>query len=285
MSLTPSDLEKEKLKKRALEIFARASALLEDMRLFLEQGRPLDASECRDRLMPMLVELFALLDPDQALAAPRHAGTDQQSLQDFRRAALDDMESLRKRFSILCSGAWRSGADVSQAAAVRTASLRLTVWCVLALAALAGWWGWQQHRQATAKALLDKAKSETAAQGVKLISMAAWLAVKNQGRPLGELVKDMSGDCSGIDVDQTLPNHPCRQAWTEYRQTIFHASIPAPGAPVDCPSELFFDPWGGPYVLVVPVQGRAKVLSAGPDGLVGTPDDVTSDIPSWGNGG
>ncbi|MFZ5428517.1 MAG: hypothetical protein ACOZEN_16255 [Thermodesulfobacteriota bacterium] len=281
MTISSVDLDKEARKRRVLELFALADARLEDMRLALERQEPLDALERRDGIIPLLGELAVLLDPPLAPAALGRRGADPQSLQDFRRAALDGLETLRNRFNALCAGPWHSNADASRRASVRRASARLALCCAVAMAALAGWWGWQERREAHALAMLDQAKAGTASQAVKLISMTAWLAVKTQGKPLGELARDMSGDCSGVNVDLTLPNHPCRQAWAGNGHAIFRASIPAPGEPVDCPSELFFDPWGGPYVLVIPSGGRARALSAGPDGLVGTPDDIVADIPYW----
>lgn len=281
MTLPPGDLDKEARKRRVLELFALAAARLEDMRLALERQAPLDAWERRDEIIPMLGELVVLLDPPLAPQALGRHGSDPQSLQDFRRAALDGLESLRARFGALRAGPWFTGADASRRASVRKASARVALCCALAAAALAGWRGWQERREAHALALINRAKAETASQAVKLISMTAWLAGKTQGKPLADLFRDMSEACGGVNVDLTLPNHPCRQAWAANGQAVFRASIPAPGKPVDCPSELFFDPWGGPYVLDIPSGGRARALSAGPDGLVGTPDDIVADIPYW----
>lgn len=282
MSPALPDLEKDSRKQRAESLFSHLGLGLDAMRQDLETDRVLEAGQARDRLRPELDELAGLLGRSAAVTACLHMGSGADSLQSFRRAALADLETLRQAYREMCETAWRSRADAEREAAVRKSLLRWGAALGACAVLLAGWWGCQAWRQRVSRAQIDRAKNATAAQAVKLIGMTAWLAQKTQGKPLHALAKDMASDCGGIDVQRTLPNHPCREAWATHRQALFMGAVPAPGKPVDAPSEIFFDPWGAPYILLLPENGTARVVSAGPDGRLGTADDIGADIPYWG---
>jgi hypothetical protein len=304
MKLTQSDIAKESGKRLAESLLGRVRQGLESMRVHLEEGRALEALEARDTLLPELLRLADLLEepaewwspsapshgPESAgpgigarrpLRSPGLTDADPDGLQAFRRAAGQDLEGLEVGYSRLCSTAWRSGADETRARVVGGGRRRAAWTLGLAAALLAGWWSWQWSVEVRAQSELDRAKSETAAEAARLISMAAWMAEKTQGKPLSEIATDMSGECTGINVLHTLPNHPCREAWATNSQALFRAAIPKPGAPVDAPSEVFFDPWGGPYILLIPKEGPPRIVSAGPDGILGSADNVGVDIPYW----
>ena len=292
MSLSPAEIEIESRKQRAQSLFLDLGPRLEAMRDALEDGQPKDALEEREQALAQLCELATLLGPAPLpeprecppLTSPALAGADLESLQTFRRAAGNDLELLHIHYAGLCAGQWRTGADTARSRAVRRASLRWAVTLGICAALLAAWWGWQFERQENARAELDRAKSLTATQAVRFISMTAWLAQKTQGQPLSALATGMAQDCSSIDLRQTLPNHPCREAWAANRASLFKGAIPAPGHPLDAPSEIFSDPWGAPYILLIPQQGAPRIVSAGPDGRLGTLDDLGADIPYWGLG-
>jgi len=307
MNLTQSDVAKESGKRLAESLIVSLRVGLEAMRVSLEEGRSLDALEAREALSPTLLELAELLGhPSRTKSPGIHPGgsgpggpagpgfgqgpslespgltqADPEGLQAFRRAAARDLEGLEALYARLCSGRWRSGADVSRSHEVRKAWMRSAGVLGLSAALLACLWGWQWSLQERAETELDLAKSATASEGARLVSMAAWLAMKTQGKPLSQIASDMSGDCSGIDVRQTLPNHPCREAWAANRVALFKAAIPAPGAPVDAPSEIFFDPWGAPYILLIPKDAPPRIVSAGPGGRLGAAENVGVDIPYW----
>jgi type II secretory pathway pseudopilin PulG len=304
MNLTPSDIALESRKRLTETLFGCVRGRLEVMRALLEDGRALEALESRDALLPELHRLAGLLGEPAGVGPPtanvcgaetpgcvpwanrplRSAGlleADPEGLQAFRRAALHDLEELEGGYARLCAAHWRSGADEARSRAVCTVRKR-SGWALgLAAALLACWWGWQGTVAERARTELDRAKSETAAEGVRLIGMAAWVAMKTQGKPLSEIAKDMSGECSDVDVRNTLPNHPCREVWSANSQALFLSAVPRPGAPVDAPSEVFSDPWGNPYILLIPKDGPPRVVSAGPDGRLGTADDVGVDVPDW----
>jgi hypothetical protein len=281
MTLTRADIDAQSRKQAAESLIVQLRLCLTDMRSFLEAGHITDAISQRNVVLPLLEQLGKLLTEEGPLEAASHRETDPESLQAFRRAAGIDLEKLESRYRSTCSGVWRSAADETREAAVRGATRSWALWLSLVSVLLAVWWGWQWSRQETARVEIDRAKSVTASQAVKLISMTAWLAQKTQGKSLSALAKDMAAECSGIDLRQTLPNHPCREAWVYNRHRIFTAAIPSPGQPIDAPSEIFYDPWGGPYVVLIPEVGSPRVVSAGPDGRLGTPDDVGVDVPYW----
>ena len=303
MNLTPSDIALESRKRLAETLFGRVRGGLEVMRALLEDGRALEALESRDALLPEFHQLVGLLGepagvgpianvcgPETPGCVPwanrplRSAGlreADPEGLQAFRRAAMHDLEELEGGYARLCAAQWRSGADEAGSRAVRSVRKR-SGWALgLAAALLACWWGWQESVAERVRTELDRAKSETAAEGVRFIGMAAWTAMKTQGKPLSEIAKDMSGECSDTGVRNSLPNHPCREVWSANSQALFLSAVPRPGAPVDAPSEVFSDPWGNPYILLIPKDGPPRVVSAGPDGRLGTADDVGADIPDW----
>ena len=281
MTLAQTDIDAESRKQAAEVLINQLRLNLADMRSFLETGRLGDATGQRDALLPLLGQLGQLLGAKGTHGAPAHCATDPEALQAFRRAAAADLEKMENQYRSVCSGAWRSAADETRQAAVRGASRKWALWLGLVSVLLAVWWGWQWSRQEAARSAIDAAKTVTAAQAVKLISMTAWLAQRTHGKPLSAFAKDMAAECAGIDVRQTLPNHPCREAWVFNRHSIFMAAIPAPGLPIDAPSEIFFDPWGAPYMVLAPETGSPRVVSAGPDGHLGTPDDVAVAIPYW----
>lgn len=316
LSLTPADLDLERRKHTALSLIQDARRRLEAMRVCLEPASAdgaLEALTQRGAVLQAIVSLGTMLRGDYestpkcitnskqsfflgrftglrsrpaALRAPELAAwTDQESLQRFRRAALSDLERLERELASRQECDWRSNADENRQRAVRRASLRWGASLALAAMLLAVWWGWQRSRQEASLIMMNRAKTEVAAQAVKLISLAGWLAQKTQGKPLSAMVQDMSASCAGIDLRETAPDSSCRQAWAANRQALFRGAIPEPGKPVDAPSEVFFDPWGAPYVLLIPESGQprpSQVVSAGPDGFIGTRDDVSVDIPAWG---
>ena len=281
MTLTRADIASETRKQAAESLITQLRLSLTDMRSYLEVGLAPEAAAQRGILLPLLIQLGELLGSEAPLSASSHGGTNPEALQAFRRSAAADLEKMESRYRSTCSGTWRSAADETREAAVRRASRNWALWLSLVLALLAVWWGWQWSRQEAARVEIDTAKSVTASQAVKLISMTTWLALKTQGKPLSAFAKDMAAECAGIDVRQTLPNHPCREAWVFNRHSVFKAAIPAPGLPIDAPSEIFFDPWGAPYIMLIPETGSSRIVSAGPDGRLGTPDDVGVDIPYW----
>jgi type II secretory pathway pseudopilin PulG len=281
MSLEQADIDMEARKQAAESLLIQLRLCLADMRSLLEAGHPAEAIVQRDIARLLFVQLGKLLNKEGLLETASHGGTDAEALQAFRRAAGLDLEKLESRYRFLCSREWRSVADEKRDATVRRTAWSWALWLSLASVLLAVWWGWQWSRQEAARAEINTAKSVTASQAVKLVSMTAWLAQKTQNKPLSAFARDMTAECSGIDVRQTLPNHPCREAWVYNRHSIFKASIPSPGQPIDAPSEIFFDPWGAPYLLLIPATGLSKIVSAGPDGRLGTPDDVGVDIPYW----
>lgn len=315
LSLTPADLDLERRKQMAQSLILDARRGLDAMRESLEPASgagALDALEPRGVVLDAITRLDALLRADDepnlncntyrqqtflpgriarsrlrpaALRAPGLAAwTDQESLQRFRRAALGDLERLERELEKRQTREWRSGADANRHRAVRRACLRWGACLGLAAVLLVGWWGWQRTREETALVQVNRARTKVAAQAVKLISLAGWLAQKTQGQPLSAMAQDMSGNCAGIDIQKTFPNHPCREAWAANRNALFRSTIPEPAKPVATPSQIFSDPWGAPYVLLIPETGTPhppRVVSAGPDGFIGTPDDVSEDIPVW----
>lgn len=317
LSLTPADLDLERRKQMAQSLILDARSGLDAMREALEPASAdgaLEALEPRRATLAAITGLDDLLRGDDkssvecitncrpgsllgrirrfgarpaSLRAPGLADwTDQDSLQRFRRAALGDLERLERELEKRQTSGWRSNADENRQRAVRRASLRWGACLGVAAVLLAAWWGWQRSREERALVQVNRARCETAAQAVKLVSLAGWLAQKTQAKPLSALAQDMSEACAGIDVQKTDADHPCRAAWAANRQALFRGVIPEPGKPVDAPSEIVSDPWGAPYVLLIPQSGPPRpprVVSAGPDGVIGTPDDLSADIPSRGS--
>ena len=78
------------------------------------------------------------------------------------------------------------------------------------------------------------------------------------------------------------PDSSCRQAWAQNSQAIFQAAVPEPGRSINAPSEIQRDPWGNPYVVLVEAgNAPPRIVSAGPDAILATPDDVSADVPYW----
>ncbi|WP_243361963.1 type II secretion system protein GspG [Fundidesulfovibrio terrae] len=282
MILSASDSTLEARKRQAEDLLSGIAAGLESLRRMLERWSAEDAASAvtaRDALTGTLRELRSLTGWEMRLESDNRAWTDREALQDFRRSALADLERLQAYYARLCAGPWRTAADAARDRTVRASVRRFASVLGLCALLLAVWWGWQWSRQQAARAEMDAARRDRAAQAVSLIASAARQAQAVQSKPLALLAPDMSGDCSGIDIRAILPNHPCRQAWDKSSQAVFRAAVPAPGKPVDAPSEVFTDPWGAPYVFVVPSQATPRVVSPGPDGKLGTPDDITADIP------
>lgn len=316
LSLIPADLDLERRKQLAQSLILDARRGLDAMREALEPASAdgaLAALELRGAILAAILDLDALLHSDDGSNAECntncHTGfllgrlrrfrarpararapgladwTDQETLQRFRRAALGDLERLERELERRQTRGWRSNADENRQRAVRRDCLRWGISLGLATVLLAVWWGWQRSREEMALVQVNRARTETAAQAVKLVSLAGWLAQKTQGKPLSAIAQDMSGACAGIDLQKAPPNSPCREAWAKNRQALFRGVIPEPGKPVDAPSEVISDPWGAPNVLLIPESGPARpprVVSAGPDGFIGTADDISTDIPSWG---
>lgn len=281
-SASPSrDQDKDALQYRTGGLARDARGNLDALRAALEADELARALGLRQELLTGLDALAVLTGARFPLESPGMRRTDLEALQAFRRAAGRDLERLEAAREALCRAAWRSETDAAREAAVRSAGKRILAGLLVLSVLLTGWWGWQRHRLADSNAAIDTAKTAAAREGVNLISLAAWLATKNTGKPLVELAPDMHGECAAFDLKKVLPNHPCSEAWARNRMALFRAAIPAPGAPIDPPAEIFFDPWGAPYVLVVPEDGPARILSAGPDGLLHTPDDVAALIPYW----
>ncbi len=260
---------------------ARVQADLEELARLTGHGAPLES------LAPAaLLEELPLAGCPKTTRRAGNActaaltGPGLEALQAFRRAALRDRETLEGQLTGLAATQWRSASDAKRCLESRRLALRLGAWLLGAAVALAGIWGWQHQRQATLTAQVNKVKAETARQALLLLSQAAWQATRVQNKPLAALAPDMSADCAVLNVQATLPNHPCRIAWATVRQAIFHAAIPAPSAVWNAPSEIFFDPWGGPYV-VESAANPPTVRSAGPDGRLGTADDILVPVPYW----
>lgn len=240
----------------------------------------LAAAILRERVGVDLKELAWLTGYGAHLESPALTGHDLEALQAFRRAAHRDREALERGFSALVAADWRSASDVERSKARRRLAQRWGICLLAAAVGLAGVFGWQQKRQAALLTKMNSAKAQTARQALILLSQAAWQAMRFQNLPLAAIAPDMTANCAGLDVRATLPNHPCREAWATGRQAIFRASIPAPGKGIDAPSEIFFDPWGGPYVVESAANPPA-VRSAGPDGRLDTSDDVVAPVPYW----
>jgi hypothetical protein len=280
-----ADGVKDALQFRAHGLVLQARGNLDDLRAALEADELVRALGLRQDLLIGLDALAVLTGAQFPLESPGVRRTDLEALQAFRRAAGRDLERLDAARTALCRSSWRSPADETREAAARVLAARVLAGVLLLSALLAAWWGWQRYGLAASRAAVDAARTATAREGVKLISLGAWLAAKNTGKPLAELAADMTGECAAFDLRKAPPSHPCSQAWARNRMAFFRGSIPAPGAPMDPPAEIFFDPWDAPYVLVLPKDGPARIVSAGPDGLLGTPDDVAALIPYWGEPG
>lgn len=314
LSLTPADFDLERRKQMAQSFILDARRGLDAMRETLEPSsadEALESLEARGAILAAITGLEALLRSDYesqsgcitnchtdflparlrsfrarpaSLRAPGLADwTDQETLQRFRRAALGDLEHLERELERRQTRDWRSSADENRQRAVRRDCLRWGLGLGLAAVLLAVWWGWQRSREETALVQVNRARTETAAQAVKLVSLAGWLAQKAQGKPLSAIAEDMSDTCAGMDLQKAATAQPCREAWAANRQALFRSVVPESGKPVDAPSEVFSDPWGAPYVLLIPGTDPPRpprVVSAGPDGVMGTPDDVSADIPS-----
>lgn len=276
-----ADGVKDALQLRAHALARQARERLDGLRLALEKDDLAESLDLRQAALEAITTLGGLTGADRPLEAAAIARTDLDALQAFRRAAGRDLERLDAAREALCRASWRSSTDEAREAAVRSQTASILALLLLLTALLAAWQGWQRQRTSAANEAVNAAKAATAREGVKLISLGAWLAVKNTGKPLAELAPDMRDECAAFDLKKALPNHPCSEAWARNRMALFRAAIPAPGASIDPPAEIFFDPWGAPYVLAVPKEGPASIVSAGPDGLLHTPDDVAALIPYW----
>ena len=279
--LSPEDLDKEKAKKRCQDRLGLLRQGLAAMNLALELGDLDQARQLRPGLAESLQELSALIRPGLPSAALEQQAPQAEALQAFRRQALREVEDLDRALAALSRGAWRSAADLSQKAILGRARLGQTICLAAAVLMLAAWAGWQHQRQARLTQALNQAKIPVAESSLKLLSLMTWLAQANDPDLAGRLT-DMSQDCAGADLKTILPNHPCRQDWQKNREIIFHSAMPKPAPPLDPCSEIFFDPWQSPYlVLIDPASRRIRVLSPGPSGRLGGPDNISLAVPYW----
>lgn len=275
-------LETRRLRARSLA--ARLNGHLETMREALEDDRPLDALDQRPQALSAARLLHGLLETPEPLAleaSPGLAQSDPASLQHLRRTALADLERLKARLARLESGEWRTPGDALRAAQVRGVLTRYGAACLAVACLLAGWFAWQQWRAAGLRARLEAVRQETASKALDLIALNAWQARRAQGRPLAGVLPRLPAPdaCAGQDLRAVAPDHPCRAAWSAGSQALFNAAIPAGGKPIGAPSEVQADPWGSPYILYLPPDSPGRVVSPGPDGLLGTADDLARDIP------
>lgn len=224
-------------------------------------------------------ELETLLLAPHDQTWPDAGFSDVASLHAFRRAAQERQEALRKRYHQLADGPWLTATDMLARRSARSLALRaLLATCLLAVLCV-GWWQWQQVRMTRQEDRLNAAKQQSASDGVRVIAMA-WAQAARVTGTAPQALADITPEpgCTGADLRGVAPDNPCRQAWMRQRAFIFSRMIPAPGNAFPPPSELLLDPWGSPYVLAVDGQGP-MVLSPGPDGRIGTADDVTTRLP------
>ncbi|GFK94616.1 hypothetical protein NNJEOMEG_02463 [Fundidesulfovibrio magnetotacticus] len=267
---------------RAHLLARRLEEHLETMRQALEEARPLDALTLRPqalsaaRLLREAVEDPSTLGMDSCEGA---SWSDEASLQEQRRAGLRDLERLRARLARLERGPWRTGADRERRALVAATLRRFAATALILALALGLWWALQSWRITERTRALEAARLVTAREALDLTALNAWQARRLRGAPLKSFLPDMSGLCAGLDLRAATPDHPCRKAWAEGRETLFGAATPPGGRPIAAPSEVEADPWGAPYVLLLPGDGPDRVASAGPDGLLGSADDLIREIP------
>lgn len=283
MNATPAQTRDRQV--RCETLLAQAAVTLEALRDALDMAGRGTASGTEQacllaqRASRELQELAALTVLPGAVAGLDARWADAASLQAFRREGLAALERLQRRYDELCDGPWLSAGDTLARRAARRLSRR-TLLALLAVAVVfGGWWQWQQRRMADQAALLESARANTAQEAVLLIGMAWAQAARVQGVAPAALLEPGDGGCLGADLRGAAPDNPCRQAWNRARARLFAQMVPVPGNTFPPPSEVLLDPWGSPYVLRLDAAGRAQVVSAGPDGRVGTADDVVQLIP------
>ncbi|WP_243439915.1 hypothetical protein [Fundidesulfovibrio soli] len=265
---------------RCEELAERAALGLESMREALDAGRMEDAARLAREADLRLRELAALTLLPEAAAGLEPGWSDPGSLQAFRRAGLEALERLRERYAALCAGPWQDAGDILGRDAARRLALRTLCALLAAAAIFGGWWRWQEARSARLAAGLDAARAETALEAARLIGRAWTQVARFAGKaPEGvPKLKDFEA-CTGADLRGLAPDAPCRQAWKTASGQLFLGAVPPPGNADAAPSEVQSDPWGSPYVLAVDPQGRGRVVSPGPDGRLGTLDDISEPLP------
>lgn len=284
-ALTDSDLAKDERKRAGETLVLTLAPLFERLRLELEREDLRAALVTARSLVTDLARLGCLVTtkspPSMPAIPPLPGSPDALALQAFRRGASRAFERFARRLDQLEAGPWRSRAVLATDRAVVRQRLRHGL--VLGLAALvAGIWFWtQQARIHAQKTLVDQAKAQTALNALKFLSMTAWRAQNASGQPLSALVRDMSADCAGIDVNASLPNSPCREDWAHNREVLFTRFIPPPGETRHAPAEIYYDPWGGPYLVLASPGVVPRIVSAGPTGRLGDPGNLGVDVPYW----
>ena len=278
MNGAPDQLRQRRM--RCEELAEQAGLRLESLREALDAASMEDASRLAREADLRLRELAALTLLPEAAHGLEPGWSDPGSLHAFRRAGLEALERLRARYAALCAGPWQDAGDILGGAAARRLAVRTLCALLAAAAIFGGWWRWQEARSTRLAAELDKARAVTALEAVRLIGRAWAEAARFTGKAPAEALDFKTFDaCAGADVRLAAPDAPCRQAWKAASERIFTGAVPPPGNADAAPSEVQRDPWGSPYVLTIDAQGRGRVVSPGPDGRLGTPDDISEPLP------
>ncbi|WP_243310913.1 hypothetical protein [Fundidesulfovibrio agrisoli] len=278
MNGSPDQLRQRRM--RCEELAESAALQLESLRDALDAGGMEDSTRLAREAEQNLRELAALTLLPEAANGLEPGWSDPGSLHAFRRAGLEALERLRARYAALCAGPWQDAGDILGRDSARRLALR-TVCAMLAAAAIfGGWWRWQEARNARLAAGLARVRAETALEAVRLIGRAWTQAARFAGKTPADVpaLKDFDV-CLGTDLRLAAPDAPCRQAWKAASEQLFTGAVPPPGNADAAPSEVQRDPWGSPYVLSIDPQGRGRVASPGPDGRLGTPDDISETLP------
>jgi len=286
MNALPDELVRRRMRCEAL--MAGLALQLETLRDSLDDGRTDDASRQAREADLALRELAALMLLPRAVEGLDPRWSDPASLQAFRRTAQDALERLNARYGALCAGPWQDAGDMLGRDAAKRLLLRAGAALLAATFVFGGWWTWQEARQARLAAELDRARAERALEAARLVARTWAQAAKATGLAPAVLAGLRNFDaCTGTGAGQgaardlrgAAPDDPCRLAWKSARDALFAAAVPPPGNTDPTPSEVERDPWGSPYVLQADPQGGGRVVSPGPDGRLGTPDDIAEPLP------
>ncbi|GAB6038083.1 hypothetical protein JCM15519_26420 [Fundidesulfovibrio butyratiphilus] len=283
--LTASDLDKEERKRCGEGLVRTLHVLFDRLRLELEREDLQTAQGTARALAADLARLDELVSGDVPPPAPTlpplPESPDALAMQAFRRKACAAFEHFSRRLDALKSGPWRSRVDTDIRRAVSRQRFRHGL-ALAGVALIAGLWFWSQQSRIHAQELqVNQAKAQTAMNTLKFLSLAAWQAQNTSGKTLNELVRDMNVDCAGIDINASLPNSPCREDWVFNREALFTRFIPPPGETKHAPGEIYFDPWGGPYLVLIQPGRLPRIACAGPSGRLGDPGNLSVDVPYW----
>jgi len=136
-------------------------------------------------------------------------------------------------------------------------------------------------------------KMESAHRDVAFLAQIAHIAKMKTGKTLIEITHNSCSDCvckPGEDLRGASLENSCQTNWIKALAAIWQAA--SGQDPYDIRGRILLelrllrDPWGSPYVLnenegETPGQCEADVIrSAGPDGILGTPDDIKVRVPT-----